>query len=77
MSDRLEKKKAFIQALAKFLAGTNAARMSMWLSLPPSKPGSVGLNDVALLWRNMRIETPLWGYATVEEAEKILEEFLG
>jgi hypothetical protein len=52
----------FIRALAQYLVG-NQAQMSILLQM--GKPEAV-------LWSQMRGQTPLFGYPTVEEAEKSL-----
>ncbi len=66
--NRLEKKQALIRKLSEFLAGPNTAKYSIELA-----QGS----ETAKLWAEMRGLTPLFGYPTVDEAEKILCEFLG
>jgi hypothetical protein len=67
-------KAEFVLALAKFLGGTNQARMS--IALDPRMKGSQ-LAEIAELWRTMRQAVPgLTGYPTVEETVKVIEEFL-
>ena len=66
-TDRLEKKQAFIRKLAEFLAGPNSAKYSIMLEMG---------REEAKEWAAMRDLTPLFGYPTVDEAEKILREFL-
>jgi hypothetical protein len=65
-----QQKIQFIRALAEFLGGTNQARMSIALQLG----GEFG--KVAKLWSDIRSNTPLFGYLSVDEAEKELKEFL-
>jgi len=65
----------FILALAKFLGGTNQARMS--IALDPRMKGSE-LAVVAEMWRDLRQAVPgLSGCPTVEEAMVVIEEFIG
>jgi hypothetical protein len=64
--DKNERKKRFIRALAEYLAG-DQVKHSIGLEL--GKPESQQ-------WAKLRGETPLFGYATVEEAEATLTEFL-
>ena len=66
MKSRLERKKEFIHQLSEFLVGNQAVK-------------SIGLesgNKFAEEWAALRSCTPLRGYPTVEEGEKVLEEFL-
>jgi hypothetical protein len=56
----------FIRKLAEFLVGDQAL-MSIRLE--------AGDRD-AKRWAGLRIATPLFGYQTVDEAEKVLTEFL-
>lgn len=66
--DRLERKRNFIKALAKFLVG-NEGRKSIELQMG---------KELAKEWAELRGATPLHGYyPDVEEAERELEEFLG
>lgn len=60
------KKQAFIKQLAQFLAG-DSARKSIELQM--GKPH-------AKEWAELRSATPLFGWVTIEEAEKTLMEFL-
>lgn len=64
---RLEKKRRFIRQLAVYLAD-EPARQSIELQM--GKPS-------AQEWARLRQTTPLMGYATVDEAEQLLTEFLG
>lgn len=60
-------KQRFYKALAKYLVGDQASQ-------------SIGLErgwPEAQIWAEVRNATPLHGYPTVEEAEKILAEWLG
>ena len=66
-SAKVDNRKLFIRALADYLAGTNAVGMSIGLQI--GKPE-------AKVWAKLRGLTPLFGYPTVEEAEKILDDFL-
>jgi len=54
----------FIRRLAEFLAGENQMRMSVLLQTGDAR---------ALEWRDIRALTPLFGYPTVDEAEKHLD----
>lgn len=63
---RSARKDAFIKALANYLARDQAKR-SIQLEM--------GSQD-AREWAHMRSLTPLAGYPTVEETEKVLKEFL-
>lgn len=63
----MSKRKAFIRALAEYLAGTNQVEMSV--KLEHGRPD-------AKLWAEMRSLSPLSGYPTVDEAEKELRKFL-
>ena len=62
-----EAKKAFIAALAEYLVG-DQVKKSIHLQLG---------KESAVQWSKLRGLTPLHGYPTVEEAQKILEDFLG
>jgi hypothetical protein len=68
---RSEMSEQFLRSLAEFLAGSNQARMSIWLGSPS---GEAAL--VAGLWREIRQATPLFGYPSTEEAMVTLREFL-
>ena len=61
-----DRKKAFVTALAHYLVD-DAAKMSIRLQM--------GTDD-AKHWAAIRGETPLRGWATFEEAEKQLMEWL-
>lgn len=63
-----ERKKAFIRALAEYLAGPQQVRKSLEL-LQASKTN-------AKEWAALRNATPLFGYPTVDEAEIELTKFL-
>ncbi len=65
--DRLARKRAFIRALAEYLAG-NQAEMSIRLQL--------GQRD-AVAWAHLRQASPVFGWPTVDEAEAQLMELLG
>lgn len=62
-----ERKAEFIKALAKWLAGPNSAHMSILLEMK---------NPQAEMWARIRDATPISGWASVEEAERVLTEFL-
>jgi len=68
--DATERKQKFIRQLAEYLAGTNQCRYSILLS----QRGQ--LKECADDWAALRGLTPLFGYPSVEEAEKILTDFL-
>lgn len=68
----LDKKARFIKALAQFLAGDQAKKSIL---LDPRMQGSPH-SSLVQEWAALRSETPLFGYPTVEEAEKILTEWL-
>ena len=60
------RKKAFIRALAEFLVkGQVKKRMEVWVGKSSAKE-----------WAALRDATPLNGYPTTDEAEKILTEWL-
>ena len=61
-----EKKAAFIKRLATYFA-TDQGKWSIRLEM--------GSED-AKTWASLRSYTPLMGYPSVEEAEKLLTEFL-
>ena len=61
-----KQKEQFIRALAEFLAG-NQAEKSIHLQMGKKH---------AKEWANLRHNTPLFGYPTIDEAEKTLTEFL-
>jgi hypothetical protein len=63
----------FVDALAEFLAGTNQARMSVALEVARR----TGIpNRVAELWQKMRLNCPIHGYASVDEARAALTPWL-
>jgi hypothetical protein len=64
-------RKAFIKELANFLGGPNQVNMSILLATPNSSTG-----QLAKMWANIRQTTPLFGYPTVEETERVLTTFL-
>lgn len=59
-------KEQFIKQLAEYLVG-DQSKMSIFLEM--GKPE-------AKKWADLRSTTPLFGYPTVDEAEKELTEFL-
>jgi hypothetical protein len=61
-----ERKQAFIKELAKFIAG-DSARKSIELQMG---------KESAKEWAKLKMASPVFGYATVEEAEKQLTDFL-
>jgi hypothetical protein len=64
---RLEMKKAFVRAVAEYLAGGSAMKS---IELEMGKPH-------ALEWAKVRQAANLMGWVTVEEAERHLTELLG
>lgn len=60
-------KQMFIKELAVFLVG-DQVRKSIELQMGKQS---------AKEWADLRGKTPLFGYPTVDEAEKILDKFLG
>ena len=62
-----ERKQAFIKQLARFLVENQVAKS---IQLSAGSP-------LAQEWAALRATTPLFGYVSVEEAEKKLMEFLG
>lgn len=67
LSERLERKRRFIRAIAEYLAG-NQAMKSIWL-----EAGERGAKE----WAALRAASPLFGYQTVDEAEAVLADFFG
>lgn len=63
----LERKRAFVRELAKFLV-EDSGRKSIELGM--GKPH-------AQAWASLRQSTPIMGYPTVDEAAKQLGEWLG
>ena len=64
--ERLERKKRFIRQLAVYLAGSPARKsIELQMGIPAAKE-----------WAELRNETPLFGYQSVDEAEQTLTEFL-
>jgi hypothetical protein len=57
------------------LAG-NPAGKSIELEMESKSPRPAPLTPWAKEWAELRGATPLFGYCSVEEAEKILTEFL-
>jgi hypothetical protein len=72
---RLEKKKKFIHELAVFLVG-NEATKSVCLEIELGRKDD-RLPKWAHEWSNLRSSTPLSGWMSIEEAEVVLNEFLG
>lgn len=70
-----ERRKAFIEELAKFFVDNQAGkRVALEVeSYRLSKP----VVEWATEWARLRGVTPVFGYPTHEEAVKILTEFLG
>lgn len=66
-SEKLTLKRAFVRTLAEYLAGDQAIKSIM---LQMGKPD-------AQQWARLRATTPLFGYPTVDDAEKQLAEWLG
>jgi hypothetical protein len=69
---QIERKANFIKSLAKFLAGDQAKKGIM---LDPRMEGSPG-HSLAKEWAELRSWSPLFGYPTVDEAEKMLTKWL-
>jgi hypothetical protein len=65
---KAKQKKLFVKALAKLLAGEEIIEMVR--ALPQE------WNRLACAWLVLRYTTPVSGHMTVEEAVKILTEFL-
>lgn len=63
---KTDRKAEFVRALAEYLVG-DQARKSIELEMG---------KESAKQWAKLRGAAPLMGYPTVEEAEKILTEFL-
>jgi hypothetical protein len=72
---RVEKKKKFIHELAVFLVNQEASK-SVCLEIELARKDD-RLPKWAHEWRNLRNSTPLSGWLSIEEAEEILNEFLG
>ena len=70
-----DKKTLFIKALAGFLAGNQAGK-SIELEMESRSPRLAPMTSWAQEWAKLRDMTPLFGYPTVEEAERSLMEFL-
>jgi hypothetical protein len=62
----MRSKKVFIRSLAEYLSG-NPAERSIRLSMGDKN---------AQEWANLRGHTPIFGYPSVEETEKILSDWL-
>ena len=62
-----ESKRAFVRALAEYLAGDAAA---MSAGLAARRPD-------AIRWQSIRSTTPLFGWQSVDEAERVLLDWLG
>lgn len=67
-----ENKARFIKALAQFLAGDQAKKSML---LDPRMDTSLA-SSIAKEWAACRAASPIFGYVTVEEAEKKLTEWL-
>lgn len=63
-------KQLFIRRLAEFLVADQVAK-GLVLAGGPAK-----LVDFAKEWEALRNASPVFGYPTVEEAEKVLNDFL-
>lgn len=70
---RLERKKLFIRSLAEFLVGNQAGK-SIALEIEAK---TCPIITWAQEWAKLRGTTTLFGYPSVDEAEKQLKEFLG
>ena len=62
-----DSKRAFVRALSEYLAG-DAAAMSA---------GLAARRPEALRWQQLRATTPLFGWQSVDEAERVLLDWLG
>lgn len=69
-----DRKELFVRVLAKFLVDNQAGK-SIAMELEARHPPVHGI-VWAQEWAALRNATPLFGYPTVEEAEKALTEFL-
>jgi len=67
-----ENKRRFIRQLAEFLAGNQAGKSIAMEVEARMKPVINWANQ----WAALRSTTPLFGYPTVDETEKILSVFL-
>jgi hypothetical protein len=68
-----DRKAEFVKALAEFLVGNQAGK---GIALEVEHRTGGGIIKWAQEWAKLRNATPLFGYLTVEEAEKELTEFL-
>ena len=64
---RKARKAEFVRLLAEFLSGKDQAAWSIKLEMK---------DPVAQIWAKLRAATPLFGWLSIEEAEKVLTEFL-
>jgi len=64
----------FINALAGFLV-SNQAGKSIELQMETERPRPAPLTSWAHEWAKLRSISPLFGYPSIEEAEKALMEF--
>lgn len=72
LENKAHQKAVFIRRLAQFLAG-RVAEKSLALD---DRPGFLLARSFAQEWAELRGATPIFGNPTIEEAEKILVEFL-
>jgi len=68
----VERKARFIKSLAQFLAGDQAKKSIL---LDPRMAGSPA-HSLAKEWADLRSWSPIFGWGTVEEAEKQLSKWL-
>lgn len=68
----IDRKARFIKSLAQFLAGDQAKKSIL---LDPRMSGSPGYS-LAKEWADLRSWSPVFGWITVEEAEKQLTDWL-
>jgi hypothetical protein len=69
-----DRRGAFVKALAEFLAGNQAAKsISLQVECESKLPRPV---NWAQEWAKLRGTTPLFGYPSVDEAEKEIRRFL-
>lgn len=71
----MKTKEQFIHQLAEFIAGNSAAK-SIMLEVETKTPRPYPMPNFAKEWAVLASSTPVRGWVSVEEAEKILREFL-
>jgi len=73
-TEATRRKAQFIRQLAEFLVGNQAGK-SICLQMDQMRPEN-GVPRLATEWAALRAKTPLFGYPSIEEAEKTLTDFL-